>query len=137
MADPGGVLHIRIALTTREYASLVDFFCKGLGLQTAQSWTHDGGRGLLLETGGGSLEVFDEAYSQFVDRVEVGRSVGAAVRLALQVPDVGAAVDRLLEHGGRLVHAPVLTPWGDLNARIEAPDGLQVTLFEAQADRNP
>jgi len=36
-----------------------------------------------------------------------------------------------VEHGGKLIHAPVLTPWGDLNARIESPDGLQVTLFES------
>ncbi len=60
--------------------------------------------------------------------------IGPAVRLALQVPDVAAAVDRLVEHGGRLVHPPVLTPWGDLNARIEAPDGLQMTLSQSKAD---
>ncbi len=130
MTDSSGVLHLRVALTTREYASLVDFFCEGLGLPVADSWTHKGGRGVLLEMGGGSLEVFDEAYAQFVDGVEVGRTVGGAIRLALQVPDVAAAAERLVEHGGKLVHPPVLTPWGDLNARIESPDGLQITLFE-------
>jgi len=134
MANSSGVSHLRVVLTTREYASLVDFFCAGLGLQTAASWTHDGGRGVLLELGEGSLEVFDEQYAQFVDGVEVGHVVGGSVRLALQVPDVVAAVERLVKHGGTLVHPPVLTPWGDLNARIESPDGLQLTLFEPKVD---
>lgn len=133
MADSSGVSHLRVALTTREYACLVDFFCAGLGLQPAESWSHDSGRGVLLEMGTGSLEIFDEAYAQYVDGIEVGRSVGGSVRLALQVPDVAAAAERLVEHGGKLVHPPVLTPWGDLNARIESPDGLQVTLFEPRA----
>jgi lactoylglutathione lyase len=44
---------------------------------------------------------------------------------------VDAAVARLLEHGATLVHDPVVTPWGDRNARVQSPDGLQVTLFQA------
>lgn len=131
MADPLGALHLRVALTTREYASLVEFFGEGLGLRPAQSWTHDDGHGVLFDMGGGSLEVFDEAYARYVDGVEVGRSVGGAVRLAIQVPDVAAAVARLVAHGGTLVHPPVATPWGDLNARVASPDGLQVTLFQS------
>ena len=31
--------------------------------------------------------------------------------------------------GAVLVAPPVLTPWGDRNARVEAPDGMQLTLF--------
>ena len=27
------------------------------------------------------------------------------------------------------VAPPVLTPWGDRNARVQAPDGMQLTLF--------
>jgi hypothetical protein len=28
------------------------------------------------------------------------------------------------------VHPPIETPWGDLNARVQDPDGLQITLFQ-------
>ncbi len=59
-----------------------------------------------------------------------GERVSGPVRLALQVPDLAAAVDRLLRHGAILVHGPAATPWGDLSARVQAPDGLQVTLFQ-------
>jgi len=56
------------------------------------------------------------------------------VRLALRVPDVEAAVERLLAHGATLVHPPVVTPWGDVNARVQDPDGMQVTLFEGRGE---
>jgi len=36
---------------------------------------------------------------------------------------------RLAAAGARRVASPVLTPWGDRNARIQAPDGMQLTLF--------
>jgi len=49
-----------------------------------------------------------------------------------QVEDVNAAVARALMYGGTLIHEPVLTPWNDLNARIESPDGMQITLFEVR-----
>jgi hypothetical protein len=29
------------------------------------------------------------------------------------------------------VAAPVTAPWGDRNARVRAPDGMQLTLFSA------
>jgi len=37
--------------------------------------------------------------------------------------------DRLIAAGAEQVGRPVLTPWGDRNARVEAPDGMQLTLF--------
>jgi len=134
MTEPNGVLHLRVALTTSEYTSLVEFFGGGLGMDPTESWMHEGGHGSLFEMGGGSLEIFDESYARHIDDIEVGRHVSGSLRLALRVPDVRAAVGRLLERGGTLVHPPVLTPWGDLNARVESPNGLQVTLYEVVGD---
>ena len=85
---------------------------------------------MLLEMGHATLELFDEAQAEIIDRLEAGRRVSGPVRLALQVADLDAAVERLLAHGATLVHAPVLTPWGDRNARLQDPDGMQVTLFQ-------
>ena len=36
---------------------------------------------------------------------------------------------RLIALGARQVAPPVVTPWGDRNARVQAPDGMQLTLF--------
>jgi len=129
-AAPPPIVQLRVALTASDYDSLVEFYCAGLGIEPADAWAHCDGRGLMLEMGRASLEIFDEGYARFVDEVEVGATVSGHVRLALQVPDVPAALERLLEHGATLVHPPVITPWGDLNARVQAPDGLQVTLFQ-------
>jgi len=46
------------------------------------------------------------------------------VRFALQVPDLKAAMERLLANGAILVHEPALTPWGDYNVRLQDPDGM-------------
>ena len=38
--------------------------------------------------------------------------------------------DTLLAAGASLIAAPTETPWRSLNSRLEAPAGLQLTLFE-------
>jgi methylmalonyl-CoA/ethylmalonyl-CoA epimerase len=88
---------------------------------------------MLLDLGKATLEIFDEAQARAIDHIEVGRRVSGEVRFALQVPDLQTALDRLLAYGATLVHAPVLTPWGDRNARLQDPSGMQVTLFQADA----
>ncbi len=49
------------------------------------------------------------------------------LRVALTTSDY----ERLLDHGAALVHPPVVTPWGDTNVRLQDPDGMQITLFQA------
>ena len=41
---------------------------------------------------------------------------------------------RLVAAGEEEVAPPVVTPWGDRNARVLAPDGMQLTLFTPGAD---
>ena len=132
MPDPTSpVLQLRVAITTSEFERLVTFYCKGLGIEPAAIWNNGGGRALMLELGKATLEVFDEAQAEVIDQLEAEKRVSGAVRLALQVPDVRAAMERLLGNGATLVHPPVLTPWGDENVRLQDPDGMQITLFQA------
>jgi uncharacterized glyoxalase superfamily protein PhnB len=86
---------------------------------------------MLLDMGRATLELFDEQQAATIDRLEAGQRVSGPVRFALQVPDLDAALERLLAHGATLVHPPVVTPWGDRNVRLQDPDGMQVTLFQA------
>ena len=124
------VLQLRVALTASDYSRLVEVYCVGLGIEPADAWTNDGGHGVMLDMGRATLELFDDGYAAYVDAVEAGERSSGPVRLALQVPDVVRAVDRLLRHGAVLVHGPVVTPWGDRSARVQAPGGLQVTIFQ-------
>ena len=123
------IFELRVALTTGEFDRLVTFYRDGLGLDPGDRWT-DNGRGQILNAGRGVLEILDTEHAASVDQIEVGRRVSGQIRFAFQVPDVYVAVENALKYGATLVHEPVLTPWNDLNARVESPDGLQITLFQ-------
>jgi uncharacterized glyoxalase superfamily protein PhnB len=55
--------------------------------------------------------------------------VSGTVRLAFGVADSAGMARRLAAAGAEEVAPPVDTPWGDRNARVRAPDGMQLTLF--------
>ena len=138
MSTPGTshpILELRVALTTADYERAVRFYCEGLGIEATQVWDGDQGLGRLLDMGHATLELFDEEQAAMVDQIEAGRRISGQIRFALQVPDLTAAMERLLAHGATLVHAPVLTPWGDHNVRLQDPDGTQITLFETASKK--
>ena len=126
------ILQLRVAITASDYERLVKFYCDGLGLEPAAIWNNDGGRALMLEMGTATLELFDERQAEVIDQLEAGKRVSGQIRFALQVPDLKSAMKRLLDNGATLVHPPVETPWGDLNVRLQDPDGMQVTLFQTK-----
>lgn len=124
-------MELRVAFTAREYERLVSFYCDGLGLEPAEVWPSDQGRAVILDMGQATLEIFDEKQANTIDQLEVGKRLSGQIRFALKVPDLKAAVERLLSKGAILVHPPVVTPWGDRNVRLQDPEGMQVTLFQA------
>lgn len=125
------VLELRVALTAADYDKIVSFYRDGLGLNPAALWTNESGRAEIYELGRGTLEIFDEAHAASIDQIEAGARLSGQIRFALQVPDLEAALARLAQHGVYTIHPPVRTPWGHYNARISSPDGLQITLFQA------
>ena len=131
------VLELRVAFTTGDYQRLVKFYCDGLGIEPAAIWNNDGGQALVLDMGHATLEIFDEAQAQTIDQIEAGKRISGQIRFALQVPNLKAAMERLLTHGATLVHAPVVTPWGDYNVRLQDPDGIQITLFQTPDHTEP
>ena len=56
------------------------------------------------------------------------------LRVALQVDDAEAATAAMTGSGAELVAPPTRTPWDSLNARVEGPDGLQLTAFQELAE---
>jgi methylmalonyl-CoA/ethylmalonyl-CoA epimerase len=136
MPNPNYPVHeLRVALTTSDYERLVKFYCDGLGIEPAAIWTNDQGQVLLLQMGNATLEILDKAQAETVDQIEAGRRISGQIRFALQVPDLEAAMERLLAHGATLIHPPIMTPWGDYNVRLQDPDGMQVTLFQISTDK--
>jgi len=129
------VLELRIALTTSDYERLMKFYCDGLGIEPAAIWNNTQGQALVLNMGNATLEIFDEAQAETIDQIEVGRRISGQIRFALKVPNLEAAMERLLAHGATLIHQPIMTPWGDYNVRLQDPDGMQITLFQISVDK--
>lgn len=129
------VFEMRIALTTSDYDRLVNFYCKGLGIEPAAIWNNGQGQGLVLNMGKATLEIFDEVQAETIDQLEVGRRVSGQIRFAFEVPDLNSAIERLLTQGATLVHPPIMTPWGDNNVRLQDPDGMQITLYQTTENK--
>ena len=74
-----------------------------------------------------------------IDEVEVGRRVAPRLRVAFEVDDAPASVDRFRWTPAEMVASPDHDPVALCsNARLEAPAGLQITVFEELAkDVNP
>lgn len=124
------VFELRVAVTTSDYERMTKFYFDALGMKPAQTWENGQGHAVILDMGSGTLEIFDEEQARTIDELEAGKRVSGQIRFAFQVPDLKSAVERLLAHGATMVHPPVVTPWGDTNARFQDPDGMQITLFE-------
>jgi lactoylglutathione lyase len=124
------VTEFRVALTVTEFDQALRFYRDALGLEQTADWSSDdGGRVVLLEAGRATLELMDERQAALIDEVEAGKRVSGAVRFAVEVADSEEAARRLVAAGAEQVAPPVTTPWGDHNARVQAPDSMQLTLF--------
>ena len=123
------VTELRVALTVSDFDQAVAFYRDALGLEQLADWSSESGRVILLDAGRATLELFDEAQAETVDEIEAGKRVSGNVRLALEVSDSEETARRLVAAGAERVAPPVTTPWGDRNARVRAPDGMQLTLF--------
>jgi predicted enzyme related to lactoylglutathione lyase len=127
---PGGVRELRIVLTVEDYDGAVRLFRDALGLAVDKAWDGESGRAVILSAPRATLELLDAAQSGFVDEVEAGRRrVSGPVRLGVGVPDSDDVARRMVAAGACAVAEPVTTPWGDRNARVAVPGGMQLTLF--------
>jgi methylmalonyl-CoA/ethylmalonyl-CoA epimerase len=123
------VTELRVALTVQDFDQAVAFYRDALGLEQIADWSSETGRVVVLEAGRATLELFDQAQAESVDAIEAGRRVSGTIRFAVRVADSAGLAERLAAAGAERVAPPVVTPWGDRNARVQAPDGMQLTLF--------
>lgn len=125
------VRELRLVITVDDYEAALAFYRDHLGLEAHAAYASpNGGRVTLLAAGRATVELADAKQAEFIDEVEVGRRVAGQIRVAFEVPDAHAATQRLARAGAELIAEPTRTPWNSLNARLVAPDGLQLTLFE-------
>lgn len=127
-----GVRQLRVCVTAPDYDEALRFYRDVLGLPVREAYA-ERGRVTILDAGRATLELLDEEHAAFVDEVEVGRRVAGHVRVAFEVDDADGLTAELEAAGAGVVAPPTRTPWGSLNARLEGPAGLQLTLFQEGA----
>jgi catechol 2,3-dioxygenase-like lactoylglutathione lyase family enzyme len=123
------VREMRLVVTAHNYAEAVHFYRDVLGLPERASYSSPDGQVVILEAGRATLEIADPAQAEYIDRVEVGRRVAGHIRVAFEVADSASMARKLAANGATMIADARLTPWQDLNARLDAPAGLQLTLF--------
>ncbi|WP_211262308.1 VOC family protein [Nitriliruptor alkaliphilus] len=123
------VHELRLVVTAEDFDDAVVLYRDVLGLPEVAAVTSPGGRVVILDAGRATLELADPEHAAYIDEVEVGRRVAGHLRVAFGVRDVDGTTRRLTEADAELVAAPVATPWGTRNSRLEGAADLQLTLF--------
>jgi queuosine precursor transporter len=131
----GAVQQLRVVVAVDDYESAVRFYRDDLGLSLEE--TYDGENGakvMILGAGRATLELSNRAQIDLIDSVEVGRTgVSGKYRLAFEVADSAGVTNRLVSAGAELIAPPTVTPWRSLNARLQGPGDVQLTIFTEQA----
>jgi GrpB-like predicted nucleotidyltransferase (UPF0157 family)/predicted enzyme related to lactoylglutathione lyase len=123
------VSELRLVVTAPDYDAALAFYRDTLGLREQAAFSSPDGRVTILAAGRATLELSDPGNAAFIDEVEVGRRVAGPIRVAFEVADTTAMTDRLARAGAQVVAPPTRTPWSTVNARLDGPGGLHLTLF--------
>ena len=128
---PAPVIQMRLVVEADHYDAAVHFYRDVLGLHEDDAIEGGGGaRVTILDAGRATLEITNPAQKRMIDEVEVGRQVAPRMRVAFEVPDSAATTETLVAAGAELIAPPTETPWRSLNARLSAPAGPQITIFQ-------
>ncbi len=112
---------VRVFVSDWERA--IRFYTETLGMTLASRADEYGWA--QLDTGEGqlALERVDPADAE--GRSFVGRFIG----VSLEVPDIAATYDTLVERGVEFLSPPRQQPWGGILAHLKDPDGNVLTLL--------
>ncbi|HEV7653666.1 MAG TPA: VOC family protein [Mycobacteriales bacterium] len=118
-------------VAAEDYEAAVVFYRDVLGLPEQEAISGPGGAHVtILDAGRATLELANPAQRAYIDEVEVGRPVAPRLRVAFEVDDARALTAELVAGGAHEIAPPTETPWRSLNSRLDAPAGLQLTLFQ-------
>jgi predicted enzyme related to lactoylglutathione lyase len=114
------ILSSRVLLHPRDLERSLHFYEQVLGLAVYREWGEGRYRGVVFFLGGGLLEVSGSGDEPVTD----------AVRVFLQVRDLRAVHEQLVERGVVIEEEPELKPWGLFEFLARDPDGLALVFVE-------
>lgn len=128
------VRQLRVVVEADDFDTAVAFYRDALGLEETAAFSGDDDElVVILEAGRATLEIANRAQVAMIDRIEVGERVSPPIRLAFEVDDAASVTTTLASAGADVIAGPVETPWRSSNARLSAPGGVQLTIFEELA----
>lgn len=127
----GAPKQLRLVVEAEDFEGALAFYRDALGLPELAAFEGEGdARVAILDAGRATLELANSAQKRMIDQVEAGGRPSPRIRVAFEVTDSEGATRRLEAAGAAVVAEPVETPWRSRNARLDAPAGLQLTLFQ-------
>jgi len=126
-----GALQLRVVLQVDDIDAALAFYRDALGLPQQAAFEGEGdARVAILDAGRATLELANAAQVAMIDRVETDGVTSPHIRIAFEVTDADG-VTHTLESAGAAVLAPAReTPWRSRNARLDDPEGNQLTVFQ-------
>jgi catechol 2,3-dioxygenase-like lactoylglutathione lyase family enzyme len=125
------VTQLRLVVAVDDFEAALRFYHEVLGLPIEEAY--DGAndeRVVILGAGRATLELANAPQKRMIDEVEVGRQVAPKMRVAFEVGDAASVTAKLTAGGATLVAEPTRTPWDSLNARLDGPGPIHLTVFQ-------
>ncbi len=117
---------LNLVMNVEDFAGVVGFHRDVLDMPVESTWDGDEGPGAILRAGNGrTIEVFGPPWGARQDRRPV-----AGVEVAVEVADVEAWHERLVERGIPIARGLVDNPWGDRSFGIDDPSGVRIWILE-------
>ena len=128
---PTSVRQLRLVVEAEDYDAAVAFYRDALGLSEQAAYEGEGdAKVMILNAGMATLEIANPAQVRMIDRVEAEGKPSARIRIAFEVGDSPSVTADLVTAGAELIAEPRETPWRSVNSRLDAPAGLQLTIFQ-------
>lgn len=118
------ILTGRVLLRPTDLVRSQRFYEHTVGLAIYREWGTGPQRGVVFFLGGGLLEISGTSPEP----------PSPAIGLVLQVRDIGATHQRLIEQGVAVEAEPERKPWGLIEMTVRDPDGLALIIVEVPAE---
>ena len=114
---------IRVLIGATNFDRATVFYSGLLGFAIQEQWQDDDGRGTLFRCAtGGVIEVFEDSPHH-------PAQAPRGVKVAVEVDDVDALYERVLDAGVEVVDPITDRPWNHRNFEIADPSGLPLVFF--------
>lgn len=128
---PSAVAQLRLVVEAADFDAALQFYRDVLGLPEQAAFEGEGdARVAILDAGRATLEIANPAQKRMIDAVEADGQPSARLRVAFEVADAAGATEELSGAGAEVIAEPRKTPWRSVNARLRAPAGLEITVFQ-------